>query len=380
MKMMASTEGAELEDLCVEELCLEDKVDALALSVGMIHKKMDRLLAMLDSKENKKMKDRVRIKQKRDEENAAQAVAAGKIVVDRLEGTMHTDPRLPYKRWAYIMLEFGDANEFLRWLMNEYLESYYCIRDSRRRMIVRKGNHWKIYKKGCGTEALITPADMFGGQTMHWDKMLDLVCLRWCHVHVRPILEHVCNLDRLVHVHQHHKAWNAKDVNTDCGPPLPLESRWWKKSARFREKIHATLGVYGEGWIRTSKGSMLIDYDEIVLKRREVQAVYKDIARALYDGVSNRTGHAKWMEASRLQKCVDRGIEAHKVASQADAHARFLKSLHEHRARAEPAAQSPMQAVRMGVELAAAAKEEHDMQKAIQASLGATPLEEKRDS
>ena len=66
MKMMASTEGAEREDLCVEELCLEDKVDALALSVGMIHKKMDRLLAMLDSKENKKMKDRVRIKQKRD--------------------------------------------------------------------------------------------------------------------------------------------------------------------------------------------------------------------------------------------------------------------------------------------------------------------------
>ena len=120
---------------------------------------------------------------------------------------------------------------------------------------------------------------------------------------------------------------------------------------------------------------MLIDYDEIILKRREVQAVYKDIARALYDGVSNRTGHAKWMEASRLQKCVDRGIEAHKVASQADAHARFLKSLHEHRA-----AQSPMQAVRMGVELAAAAKEEHDMQKAIQASLGATPPEEKRDS
>ena len=86
------------------------------------------------------MKDRLRIKQKRDEENATQAAAAGKVVVDRLEGTMHTDPRLPYKLWAYIMLEFGDACEFLRWLMNEYIESYYCIRDSRRRMIVRKGN------------------------------------------------------------------------------------------------------------------------------------------------------------------------------------------------------------------------------------------------
>ena len=126
--------------------CIEDKVDNLATSMGTIHKKLDRLLAILDSKENKKMKDRMRIKQKRDEENAAEAAEAGKIVVDRLEGTMHTDPRLPYKLWAFIMLEFGDACEFLRWLMNEYLESYYCIRDSRRRMIVRKGNHWKFYR------------------------------------------------------------------------------------------------------------------------------------------------------------------------------------------------------------------------------------------
>ena len=79
--------------------------------MGTIHKKLDRLLAILDSKENKKMKDRMRIKQKRDEENAAEAAEAGKIVVDRLEGTMHTDPRLPYKLWAFIMLEFGDACE-----------------------------------------------------------------------------------------------------------------------------------------------------------------------------------------------------------------------------------------------------------------------------
>ena len=37
------------------ELCLEDKVDNLATSMGTIHKKLDRLLAILDSKENKKM-------------------------------------------------------------------------------------------------------------------------------------------------------------------------------------------------------------------------------------------------------------------------------------------------------------------------------------
>ena len=112
---------------------------------------------------------------------------------------------------------------------------------------------------------------MFGGNMPKWEGILDLVCLRWCHVHVRPIIEHVCNLDRLVHVHRHHKAWNDESVNRS---PLPLEKRWWNKSCRFREKMHATLGVYGEGWIRTSKGSMLIDFDEVVLKRREVQVIY----------------------------------------------------------------------------------------------------------
>ena len=334
------------------------------------------MLAMLDSKENKKLKDRLRIKQKRDEENATQAAAAGKIVVDRLEGTMHTDPRLPYKLWAYIMLEFGDADEFLRWLMNEYLESYYCIRDSRRRMIVRKGNHWKIYLKGCGTEKLVTPADMFGGQALKWETMLDLLCLRWCHVHVRPILEHVCNFDRLVHVHQHHKAWDAECVNGTCGSPLPLESRWWKKSCRFRENIHASLGVYGEGWIRTTKGSMLIDYDEIVLKRREVQTIYKDIARALHDGVSNRGSHAKWVATCKIQNYVDRGIEAHSAGLKAEAHTRFMKSLHEGRRGNVP---SPMAAIQMGVQMAAAVKEEHDMQKAIQASLVQDVDDEKID-
>ena len=80
---MASIEEIEDELENIEELCIEDKVDALTISVGTLHKKIDRLLAMLDSRENKKMKDRLRIKQKRDEENASQAAAAGKIVVDR---------------------------------------------------------------------------------------------------------------------------------------------------------------------------------------------------------------------------------------------------------------------------------------------------------
>ena len=90
---MAGTE----ED--AEPECIDSKVEALAEALCKVHTKLDRVLAILDSKEHKKMKDRIRIKQKRDEENAAQAHAAGKIVVDRLQGTLHTDPRLPYKLW-----------------------------------------------------------------------------------------------------------------------------------------------------------------------------------------------------------------------------------------------------------------------------------------
>ena len=48
--------------------------------LGAIEAKLDRLLALLDAKELKKQKDRVRIKEKRDEEAAAAAILAGKLV------------------------------------------------------------------------------------------------------------------------------------------------------------------------------------------------------------------------------------------------------------------------------------------------------------
>ena len=347
-----------------EDDCIDSKVDKLTDSVSAMHKKLDRLLAILDARENKKQKDRIRIKQKRDEASAGEARQAGKIVVDRLEGTMHTDVRLPYKLWAYIMLEFQDAREFLRWLMNEYLESYHCIRDSRRRMIVRKGNHWKFYQKGCGTEKLVTPADMFGGQTMKWDSMLNMMCMRWCHVHVRPILEHVCNLARLEFVHERHLSWNGKEANAECGEPMPLECRWWAKGTRYREVLHASLGPYGDGWIRTAKGSMRVDFDENVLKRRELQVIIGDIARSLHDGVINRASHVAWVEQNKLQPQIDAGIEAHRIGAKEEAHKNFLKQLHAHKDRAVVA-----DGFRMGVQMAVAAREEHDMQKAIQASL-----------
>ena len=111
---MAGTEEV-VED---EPECIGIRMDALAKKIDANATMLQRVLAILDKTEHKKKKDRDRIKQKRDEENAAQARAAGKIVVDRLEGTLHTDPRLPYRLWAYIMLEFRDAREFLRWLMN----------------------------------------------------------------------------------------------------------------------------------------------------------------------------------------------------------------------------------------------------------------------
>ena len=229
-----------------------------------------------------------------------------------------------------------------------------------------------MYKKGCGTEKLVTPADMFGGHTMRWDKMLDLICFRWCHVHVRPVMEHVCNIDRLEHVHGNDgnpKQWNCPAINEECGDPLPLEARWWSKNERFREVMHSSLGVYGGAWIRTAQGPMLLDYEESTLKRREVVAVIKNITEALQEGVNNRATHAAWMKTCHLQKFVDNGIEAHNKSMKNEMHVRFMEQLHKHRDRCQNQA-VVVPALRMGMEIAAAAREEHDIQKAIEASLG----------
>ena len=127
----------------------------------VIEAKLDRILAILDAKEHKKQLDKDRIKAKRDEEAAADAQRRGAIVVDRLTSTFVTDSRLPYRKWAFICLEFDSAFDFLRWLVNEYLGSYHCLQDGRKRMIARNGNYWKSYKN-CGTAMLLTPVDMFG--------------------------------------------------------------------------------------------------------------------------------------------------------------------------------------------------------------------------
>ena len=166
-----------------------------------ISAKLDRLLSILDAKEQKKQNDRERIKSRRDEDAAQAAQRRGAIVVDRLTGTFARDDRLPYRKWAFICLEFQSALDFLRWLVNEYLASYYCLQDGRKRMIARNGNYWKIYKS-CGTELLLTPADMFGGVHLRWDTMLDVQMLKWCFKHVKPVLGHLVNEDRLEYVHE----------------------------------------------------------------------------------------------------------------------------------------------------------------------------------
>ena len=67
-----------------------------------ISAKLDRVLAILDAKEQKKLTDRERIKSKRDDDAAEVARRRGAIVVDRLTGTFARDDRLPYKKWAFI--------------------------------------------------------------------------------------------------------------------------------------------------------------------------------------------------------------------------------------------------------------------------------------
>jgi len=56
---------------------MDDKLQA-------IETKLDRILAILDAKELKKLQDKDRIKSKRDEEAVADAKRRGVIVVDRL--------------------------------------------------------------------------------------------------------------------------------------------------------------------------------------------------------------------------------------------------------------------------------------------------------
>ena len=203
-----------------------------------ISEQLARVLSILDAKEQKKQVDRDRIKTKREEDAAETAKKRGAIVVDRLTGTFARDDRLPYEKWAYICLEFQSALDFLRWMIHEYLSSYYCLQDGRKRMIARNGNYWKVYKS-CGTERLMTPTDMFGGTALKWDDMLEVGVLKWCFKHVMPVMRFCVNDSRLEFVHEHKLAWDDQKVNEECGAPLALEPRWWQKSARFREIMHA---------------------------------------------------------------------------------------------------------------------------------------------
>ena len=331
---------------------MDEKMDEIISKLDRNHKLLNRLLSILDARENKKQKDRERIKLKREQEATKHARERGAIVVDKLRGTFERDERLPYEKWAYIMLEFNSAYEFLRWLVNEYLGSYYCTQDARKRMIARNGNYWKVYKS-CGTEMMITPSDMFGGQMLRADSLLEVQMIKWCFKHVMPVLDYVCNAQRLEFVHEKQMPWDDQKVNEVVGEPLPLESRWWKKSARFREFMHACVAPYGMGYVRTRKGSLLIDYDKNVLECEETKSLFKVVYSALKDGVVNRTMHNDWMKKRKLGECVERGIKAFNDSKKVNDKNNFLLQL------------KKQNAIRAGMELAASAIEQQDLQKAI---------------
>lgn len=331
---------------------MDEKMDEIISKLDRNHKLLNRLLSILDARENKKQKDRERIKLKREQEATKHARERGAIVVDKLRGTFERDARLPYEKWAYIMLEFQSAYEFLRWMVNEYLGSYYCTQDARKRMIARNGNYWKVYK-ACGTEMMITPSDMFGGQILRADSLLEVQMIKWCFKHVMPVLDYVCNAQRLEFVHEKQMPWDDQKVNEVVGEPLPLEPRWWKKSARFREFMHACVAPYGMGYVRTGKGSLLIDYDKNVLECEETKSLFKVVYSALKDGVVNRTMHNDWMKKRKLGECVERGIKAFNDSKKVNDKNNFLLQL------------KKQNAIRAGMELAASAIEQQDLQKAI---------------
>ena len=322
----------------------------------VIEAKLDRILAILDAKEHKKLQDKDRIKAKRDEEAVVDAKRRGAIVVERMEGTCATDNRLPYKKWAYICLEFDNALHFLRWVVNEYLGSYHCLQDGRKRMIARNGNYWKSYKS-CGTAMLLTPVDMFGGPKVKWDDTLQVQMLKWCYFHVKPVLEHLVKEPRLEYVHEKHLPWDDEKVCQDCGDPLPLEPRWWRKSTRFQEIMQASFAPYSMGYVRTGKGSMLIDFEREVLERPETKLIFTQIWTALREGVTERAVHEAWMTKRRLKEFVERGTAEWTKSVKQDQAARFMEKLKRENA------------IRLGMQIAVRAKEEGDLQVAIQRSI-----------
>ena len=89
----------------------------------------------------------------------------------------------------------------------------------------------------------------------------------------------------------------------------------------------------------------------------ETVAVFKEVLRALQDGVVNRNAHGEWMEKNRLNRVVARGKERYKQSRINVAKKKFFERLMRER-------ESPM--VR---NLVACAKEEVDLQKAISNSL-----------
>lgn len=321
-----------------------------------ITRKLDKILSILDAKSKKLLSDRERIKAKRDDDAAQTAKTRGVIVVDRLTGTFARDDRLPYHKWALVCLEFDSALDFLRWVVHEYLGSYHCQQDSRKRMIARNGNYWKCYKS-CGSEMFLTPVDMFGGANMRWDTMLDVQMLKWCFKHIKPVLEYLVNDDRLEFVHEKQMPWDDEKVNVECGPPMPLEPRWWRKSTRFQETMMACIAPYGRGYVRTNRGSMLIDVDQTVLERPETQALFHSIYEALREGVMNRAAHDDWMERKQLHVRVDRAEKAWRVVHKQTVAENFMKKLKQDNA------------IRLGMAMAARAKEECDMQAAIELSI-----------
>jgi len=321
-----------------------------------IEAKLDRILSILDAKCAKQKCDRDRIKSKRDEDAAQEARKRGAIVVERLAGTFHRDDRLPYKKWAFIALEFDSACDFLRWLVNEYLASYFCLQDGRKRMIARNGNYWKTYKS-CGSEMLLTPADMFGGAVARWDTMLDVQMLKWCFKHVMPVLGHLVNEERLEYVHDRHLPWDDEKVNGEVGKPLNLEPRWWRKSARFQETMLASIAPYGRSYVRTSLGSLLIDVEKRVLERPETQLLFKGIYCALREGVMNRTTHDEWMKRRNLEACVQRGVESYHKENKQIVAEQFMQRLKRDNT------------IRLGIQIAAQVREEDDMQVAIHRSI-----------
>ena len=151
------------------------------------------------------------------------------------------DYRLPYERWAQVLLLTDDATTFLKYLPRSY-RCIYKLKDSKVRAF-KKGNG----NRGCvvfanGLRPTIKHSEFFGGAAIDDAEFFTLVMWRWYSKHMEPIMEHINNtpvckqefenksqqfqkLICLSMIGDYAQTWNGLEINDGLCEATDIKSR-----------------------------------------------------------------------------------------------------------------------------------------------------------